>query len=280
MTTKAFAPANISCLFKIHEDPNPRWMGSFGVGFTLSEGVTVEVTTSQTTQIRFNNRLINFPTVHKVIKSLTKEKVLVTITSPFPLGCGFGLSGASALATAYALNQLLGLKKSNKQLAIIAHIADAESKTGLGDVTNQYYGGVLVKLKPSSQFSVKKLVFNDTPVYVKYFSKLATKSVLTNATFQEGINSAGTTALKKVKTLLKQKKDITFATIIALSKEFVVGSGLLQHKKTMQTIEAIEKRGGHASMIILGNAVFSDILFKGATKVTISDQGAHIMSIY
>ena len=61
--------------------------------------------------------------------------------SSLPLGYWFGISGASALATAYALNRLLKLKKSNKELAIIAHIAEVESKTGLGDVTNQYYWG-------------------------------------------------------------------------------------------------------------------------------------------
>ena len=49
-----------------------------------------------------------------VIRELTNEPVKVEIEDQLPSGAGFGISGASALATAYALNKLLNLKKPNE----------------------------------------------------------------------------------------------------------------------------------------------------------------------
>lgn len=277
MASKAFAPANISCIFKIYEHKEPRWMGSYGVGFTLNEGVIAEVSKAKRTEIVFDNNSINFPTVRSVVDKLTKKKVRIYIKSKLPLGCGFGLSGASALAAAYAVNDLLKLNKSNKELAIIAHISEVENKTGLGDVVNQYYGGFCVKFKLSSYFIVEKITLKNIDVYCKYYGKLSTKAIITNLKIRHKINDSATIALNKIKQLLKSDKNIQFRDIIKISKEFSVNSGLLKDKKTMETIKKIEKNNGHASMIMLGNAVFSDNLFEGASKFKISDKGAHLL---
>ena len=286
--TKSFAPGNISCIFKIYNHKNPRWMGSYGLGFTVNEGVIVTAEFSDKNIIYFNNKKINFPAVQYVVNEMCKKlrfernflikcNIKIDIKSNLPLGCGFGLSGASALATAYALNSLLKLKKSNKKLAIIAHIAEVKNKTGLGDVVNQYYGGFCMKLKPSSHFIIKKLPINNADIYCKYFSGLNTKSVITNSKLKKTINKSATNALNKIKQLIKNNKIINFEDIIKISKEFAVGSGLLQDKKTMLEIEKIEKSNGNASMIMLGNAVFSDKAFKGAIKLKITNKGAHLI---
>src|SRR3989338_2203489 len=262
ISSKSFAPANISCIFKVYEHKNPRWAGSYGLGFTLNEGVTVEVSIAKRNEVVFNGVSINFPTVIGVIKMLTKEKIRVCIKSKLPLGCGFGLSGASALATVYAVNDLLKLMISNKKLAIIAHTAEVENKTGLGDVVNQYYGGFCLKLKPSSYFQIKKLPINNADVYCRYFSKIPTKSIITNPKLKNRINNAATIELNEIKGIIKKYDEIKFDEIIKISKEFAVSSGLLKDKKTAETIENIEKDNGNASMIMLGNAVFSDKPFK------------------
>ncbi|MBI2653030.1 hypothetical protein HYX00_06195 [Candidatus Woesearchaeota archaeon] len=271
---KAFAPANISCIFKIHSHKNPRWMGSYGVGFTLNEGVVVKAEKSERKEVAFNNTSINFPTVSGVIKKLTNDKIRICAKSKLPLGCGFGLSGASALATAYAINRLLKLKKTNKELAIVAHTAEVENKTGLGDVVNQFYGGFCLKLKPSSYFIVEKIPSNNVEVYCKYFSKINTKSVITNNKLKSKINNSASIALNKIKNLLNKNNNIKLNEIIKISKEFAVSSKLLKDKQTIQTIRNIEKNNGNASMIMLGNAVFSDKPFKGAFKLKISEHRA------
>ena len=274
-SSKSFAPANISCIFKIYKHKNPRWMGSYGVGFTLDEGAIVSAEKAKRTEVVFNNVSINFPTVKNVLNKLTKEKLRVYIKSKLPLGYGFGLSGASALATAYSVNELLKLKKSNTELALIAHIAEVEEKTGLGDVVNQYYGGFCVKLKPSSYFIVKKLPINNVDIYCKYFTRINTKSIITNPKLKNKINKSATIALNKIQELIKNNEKIKLSSIIKISKEFAVNSRLLKDIETIKTIENIEKNNGNTSMIMLGNAVFSDKPFDKSIKLKILDKGAY-----
>ncbi|HLC61158.1 MAG TPA: pantoate kinase [Candidatus Nanoarchaeia archaeon] len=276
-SAKAFAPANISCIFKIYDHKNPRWMGSYGVGFTLNQGVIVEAAKSKRNEIIFNKKSINFPAVKSVIKKLTNKNLKINIKSKLPLGCGFGLSGASALASAYAINKLLNLKKTNKRLAIIAHIAEVKNKTGLGDVVNQFYGGFCVKLKPSSSFEIVKVPLSNIDVFCRYYSKISTKSILTNTKIRNKINDTATVSLGKIKNLIEDSQNIIFKELINISKEFSINSGLLKDKKTMEAIKSIEKNNGNASMIMLGNSVFSDKSFKGALKFRISDEGAHLI---
>ena len=277
-SAKAFAPANISCIFKIYQHKNPKWMGSYGVGFTLNEGVIVEVSRAKRNEIIFNGVSIMFPTVISVIKKLTKEKMRVNIKSKLPLGCGFGLSGASALASAYAINDLLRLKKSKKELAVIAHTAEVENKSGLGDVVNQFYGGFCIKSRPSSYFRVEKLPLGNIDVYCRHFGRISTKSIITNAKIRNKINNAADSSLNKIQNLTKYNKNkMKFKDIICISKEFAANSGLLKDKKTIETIKSIEKNGGNASMIMLGNSVFSDRKFEGASRFKITGKGAYLI---
>lgn len=274
---RAFAPANISCFVKLYKHKNPRWAGSYGVGFTVNHGVIVAVSQSKKTQTFLNKKKIVLPTVEAVVNKLTKQPLRIAISTTLPLGCGFGLSGACAIATAYAVNKLLKLKKSREALAIIAHTAEIENKTGLGTVVNQFYGGFFLKAKPSSHFLVKRIPVIDKYVYSKSFSKLLTKTMLNKISQKEKIDKAGTMGLEKTKALLQKKKKVMMKDIIHIAKEFVVRAGLLNHKKVTATIEYIEKNGGAASMLIFGNGVYSDTPFPGAIKLKLSDQGAHLL---
>ena len=273
---KAFSPANISCIFKIYEHKNPRWMGSYGVGFTLDQGVIVEVKKAKKTGVIFNGTNIRFPTVKNVVDDLSDQNLEVSIKTKLPLGCGFGLSGASALAASYAINDLLHLKKSKKQLAVIAHTAEVQNKTGLGDVVNQYYGGFCLKLEPSSHFSIKKIPIRNANVHCRYFGKLSTKSIITDENLGGRINNSASDALDKIEKLLEKKK-IAFSDIIKISKEFSQGSGLLRNKRVINQIKKIEQNGGNASMIMLGNAVFSDVKFEGSINFKISNKRACLL---
>ncbi|OGH18718.1 MAG: hypothetical protein A3F31_00625 [Candidatus Levybacteria bacterium RIFCSPHIGHO2_12_FULL_38_12] len=283
----AFAPANISCFFTVRPHPDPRWMGSTGLGFTLDKGVVAEVSKifkssrqarTLKSEVFFNGKKIKFPTVLSVIKMLTAETIIVWISSELSLGHGFGLSGASAIAVAYALNKLLKLKKTKKELAIIAHTAEVKNKTGLGDVVNQYFGGFFLKTKPSSRFLVKRISLPEKYVYIRHLSPIQTKSILTNKKLVGRINNAGERAIRKIKQLnIGMANEIHFSDIIDISKEFAKQSGLLKDRQTKKTIEQIEKNNNHASMIILGNGVFSNKPFAGSKKFTISNRKAEVL---
>ncbi len=290
-SAKAFAPGNISCIFVIKKTKNPAKSGSLGMGFTVNKGTLVTIKKLYNNKrsikkinnnydkknkniIYFNGKKFNFPTVDSVIEILADEKVIVDIKSGLPLGYGFGISGAAALATAYALNRLLKLKKSKKQLAMIAHIAEVENSTGLGDVVNQFFGGFLAKYESSYKFKVNKLPIKNKAVYCRYFSPIETKKVISNEKIKNRVNNVGIKALNKIKAL--NNKNTNLKNLIKVSKEFAFNSGLLKDKKVIKTIEDIEKNNGNASMIMLGNAVFSDRYFKGSKKLMISDKPAHL----
>jgi len=300
-SSKAFAPGNISCIFVIKKTKNPATSGSLGMGFTVNKGTLVTIkklyknkkfikkinnnlesnkktiinNKNQKNTIYFNNKKINFPTVNSVVEKLTDEKVVVGIKSQLPLGYGFGVSGAAALATAYALNKLLNLKKSKKQLAMVAHIAEVENSTGLGDVINQYFGGFLVKYESSYRFKITRLPIKNKEIYYQYFSSIETKKIISDEKIKTAINNAGINALNKIKKL--SKNNLNLKNIIKISKEFALNSGLLKNKKVAGLIKNIENNSGNASMIMLGNAVFSDIKFKGSRKLMIKDKGAYLL---
>ena len=66
----AFAPGNISSVFKIIPHTDPARMHSLGMGFTIQEGVEATVSEHQHTQVFFNGQDINFPTVLSVVERL------------------------------------------------------------------------------------------------------------------------------------------------------------------------------------------------------------------
>jgi len=274
ISAKAFAPANISCIFVIKKTKNPSKSGSLGLGFTVDKGVIVTIKKNTTNNtIYFNNKKINLPTVKTVIEKLTDEKVVINIKSNLPLGCGFGISGACAIASSYALNKLLNLGKSKINLAFIAHISEIENGTGLGDVVNQFFGGFLIKYEPSYKFKVKKLPINNKKIYYKYFSSIETKKIISNIKIKNDINISGLVSLNKIKKL----KNKSLKNLIKISKEFSVKSSLLQNKKIIEIIRKIEIKNGNASMIMLGNAVFSNIFFKESKELIIKDKGACLL---
>ena len=70
------------------------------------------------------------------------------------------------------------------------------------------------------------------------------------------------------------KKDLNLKNLIKISKEFSLNSNLLKNKKVIRTIKRIESKNSNASMIMLGNAVFSDKYFKDSKELIIKDKGA------
>lgn len=261
---KAFAPGNISCIFVIENKKLAKNSGSKGVGFTINKGVYVSVKKSNKNIIKFNNNKINFKTIEFVREKLTKEKVEIKIKSELPLGSGFGISGASALATAYAINKLFNLRKNKLSLGKVAHEAEVVNSTGLGDVVNQYFGGIVIKKVSSSKFKVKQIRSNQK-IYYKIFSKLDTKKVITSKKDIIRINKAGNKCLRLINN--------DFDDLIRISKKFSYDSGLLKNRNVKKLIEKLE----NASRIMLGNAVFSNKYFKGSKRIQIRNKGAYVL---
>ena len=265
MHITAFAPGNISGVFKIVRDDDPRRMHALGMGFTVSHGVTATVNEAPTVEIAFNGEVFDFMTVRDVVEALSVRPVRVALESSLPLSGGFGLSGASALATAYALNAGFELGLGERALGMAAHVAEVNNLTGLGDVCGQFHGGCLVKLVPGDPLAAASLPVPEQTVFYRYFSPIRTREIIGDPGHAGRINAAADTALTDLARLADQQVSV-FDEYVAVAKRFSVASGLLRHFEVRRIIAEVEAAGGAASMIMLGNAVFSTIAFDGASE--------------
>ena len=277
---KAFAPGNISGLFKIIAHDDPAKMHSLGWGFTVSDGVTVNLTLSnaKTTKVFFNQRTIDFPTVSTALRDLTPTPLNVDITSNLPLSSGFGLSGAATLAALIAANHLLNLGKSRHDLAMISHIAEVRNLTGLGDVCAQYNGGCLVKTKIGDPLAATLLAMPPTAIHWRYFGKIRTSEILSDHERHQRINDAADNALGSIQNAIDDGTTITFDHLIALALDFAESSELLMDDRVKNSITQAQSNGGIATMIMLGNAVFSTAPFPGSTETQLSNTPAQLIN--
>ena len=277
---KAFAPGNISGLFKIITHDDPAKMHSLGWGFTVSDGVTVELAHAQagSTQVTFNGKPIDFPTVSSALRDLAGTPLDVDITSNLPLSSGFGLSGASTLAALIAANHLLEIGKSRQEIAMIAHVAEVRNLTGLGDVCAQYNGGCLVKTKVGNPLAATVLKMPATPIYWRYFGKIRTSEILADHERHQLINRAADQALTSIQSCIDNSTTISFDQLIALALQFAESSELLMDHRVKDSIAQANANGGVATMIMLGNAVFSTAPFPGSTETMLSRAAAHLIA--
>ena len=251
-------------------------MHSLGMGLTVSEGVTATVRLHHKSSVTFNGQAIEFPTVAAIVARMSATPVLLELTSELPLSSGFGLSGASTLATGYALNRLLDLGMGEKEVAMYAHVAEVENLTGLGDVCAQYHGGCLVKLREGHPLAAERLPVPEQTIHYRYFSPIKTSEVLRDRQLRESINRAADAALTELKTYLAAGT-ATLPRCIRVSKKFAVESLLMRDSDVLRIVRVIEEEGGDASMIMLGNAVFSTRAFAGSTETRLSLRHAEIL---
>ena len=276
---KAFAPGNISGLFKIIAHDDPAKMHSLGWGFTVSDGVNVQLTRSNfpETKVSFNREPIEFPTVTSALRDLSEQPLNVDIASNLPLSSGFGLSGAATFAALIAANHMLDLGASRHDLAMIAHVAEVRNLTGLGDVCAQYNGGCLVKTKVGHPLAATSIDLPSTPVHWRYFGKIRTSEILADHQRHQQINDAADQALALIQNTVDNGPDITFSELISLALRFAESSGLLMDDRVKNSISQAQSNGGVATMIMLGNAVFSTAPFPGSTQTMLSSTAAHLI---
>jgi pantoate kinase len=250
MIGRAFAPSHITGFFYAYDDDDPMKMGSCGCGFTLEHGAVTEASPADRTEIYLNGKLSHASTTKTVIELLSAMPVRIDSEFAFPVGGGFGASGAGALSTALAMDQTLGLNKTYNELAHKAHAAEVVNKTGLGDVAGMTLGGLVIRLNPGTPFTLDRIPTGPRDIYCVYFGPISTKSVLSDPKEKAAINAAGRKCLKSL------IKEPSFEHFMRLSREFSVSTGLVSGR-ARYAIEAVESRGGMASMAMLGDTVFS-----------------------
>ncbi|MCD4846529.1 MAG: GHMP kinase [Methanosarcinales archaeon] len=258
MIGRAYAPAHITGFFAVKQHQNPIKAGSIGCGLCLEAGVTATITVDPSyigSVIRFNGKQIGLPTVEYVIKGLLEpghSQLIIDLESEIPLGFGFGISGAAALASALALNAVFDLHKTVNQVASIAHCAEVVNMTGMGDVAGQCAGGVVMRIKPGAPGTgqIDTIPFSQTEVSWVCLGEVNTVSVLSNEVILNSINRVGSNALK---TLLKRP---ALKNFMSISREFAFQTGLVS-SRARDVIEAVEARGQSPAVAMLGDTVFT-----------------------
>ncbi len=282
---KTYSPSHITGFFEICDNKNPLYKGSIGCGIVLDAGCVTEVSFNNRakTKIKIDGREEEANTTKYVVEHLTGTSgvmVLVSTNFEVPVGCGFGASGAGALSTACALNELLSLNMTVNEVAQTAHCAEVENSTGLGDVIAETYGGVVIRTKPGPPGIgvIDRIPYRNEKISYVALGKKSTKSVLTEGgeETRRRINEAGREAMKAL------MRKPALETFMQASREFSLRSELISDT-CKDAIEAVAAEGQVASVAMLGETVFvvgdSEALseFGEVKESRIADAGVRII---
>ncbi|ELZ04331.1 pantoate kinase [Natrialba aegyptia] len=248
----AFVPGHITGFFSAHPADDPTKAGSRGAGLTLTDGVTVTVESvsdeASESIVILDGEMIDIEPVETVLETLGVV-ARIEAESDLPLGAGFGVSGAMALGTALAANRVFECKLSRNELVAVAHGAEVQAGTGLGDVVAQAHGGIPIRLEPGSP-QENELDAIPTRARVEYvsFGELSTADVLAGET--EQLTTAGKEALSRV------VEEPTLLSFMYASRLFAREAELLTDQ-VAKTIGDVTDENGQASMAMLGETVFA-----------------------
>lgn len=245
---EAFVPGHVTGLFSVHRTGDAARTGSRGVGLTLSDGVTVRVEPSTEPVTTIDGESTDVESVTRVLGSMG-VRADVHATTDLPIGAGFGVSGAMALGTAFAANATFDCEHTENDLVRIAHVAEVESGSGLGDVVAQARGGAPIRLDPGAPPHGRLDGIPDS-ARIEYvsFGELSTEDVISGDT--ETLSSAGKSGLQTV------RDHPTLETFMDASRTFAREAELLTDD-VASAIKAVDAEGGTASMAMLGRTVFA-----------------------
>jgi pantoate kinase len=289
-----FTPANISLIFEILEN------GSRGLGFTIAEGVTAELIIDNSPllkgekggffqgrghQISWNNTPISIPPVNTSIQlfieknKITEKIPAINLKSALPLGGGFGLSAASSFSVLKLLNDYFEIHLPEIQLAKIIHQAELKYQTGLGDIQNQYFGGICLKEVSSEKFANIPIKVPEKYVYYQNFGKINTPKIITNKNKKTDINKFAREAVVEIKKTSDQiistkNKDQIFyknniKNMIKISKKFSEKIDIVQNIRLKNKIKKLEQLGVNATIGMIGEIIIADQPFPGSKKIAL-----------
>jgi len=268
-SASAFCPGHITAFFEIVDSEETLRKGSRGVGFCISKGVLTNVRVKkakgQKLEIRVNGKKVEAETTELVARIMLRAKELevkVASKTELPLSQGFGMSGAGALSTAYALNKAAGLNMSKSELVSIAHVAEVEAMTGLGDVYPQSLGGLEVRVEPGAppHGRIIRKRSERNIVLCVLGEELETKDVLGRPAARRTISEVGRECIGSY------LKEPSWQRLFELSRDFELKTELAS-QKILKAVLSVDKAGGKAAMAMLGNSVFATGNVKRLTTV-------------
>ncbi|MAG55791.1 MAG: sugar kinase [Planctomycetes bacterium] len=276
ISPNAFSPASITCFFVPMRGDRPETTVSRGCAITLADGVTAGCDAARTTELVLNGETIAMPPLRRVVDALAPEPVRMEMEARIPLGCGFGVSAGCVLAGALALDARFDLGRSRAELGMMAHVAEVQERTGIGDVAAQLVGGVVWRRGDGGPFDCVRLDVPETEVSWHASRALSTASVLDSEDRVRALEQSGRDALAWLRANAKRT---SVGEILDRSHAFVEDSGLLTDAGVRRRIVDTRNAGGHASMALLGHTVIatSPAAGDGWTSCPIDRDGARTL---
>ncbi|MFX1519120.1 MAG: pantoate kinase [Promethearchaeota archaeon] len=269
MKARAFSPAGISsffqaCLWDSKGEllKDPALIGSRGGGIVIKKGVITEleaVPSDKTTiKVFINNKLTpNAHTTKTAVELVLKEIELayeVTIKHQIevPISAGYGTSGAGALSSVIALNELLELKLSKHDIGRIAHIAEVVCHTGLGSVSGILNGGLVLVKVPGVDglLKIEHIPINSKwRVVTALVSPIRTRGVISSHEALRKINEYGEITLRSI------IENPTVDHFFKSCKDFAINTGLMSVLIKKMTDAAVENGALGATQNMIGDGM-------------------------
>jgi pantoate kinase len=249
----------VTAFFEVCEDADPRRKGSRGAGLCLSLGVTtvarVREATRPSLEILVNGRKAKAEVTEAAARKVLSDRayeVKILSESPLPVSQGFGVSSAAALSTTLALDDALGLGLPRDELVALAHVAEVECGTGLGDVVPASLGGMDLRLQPGApgHAEVKKFEVRKDLLLAVVGPELPTRSIIRNPGKVAAINARGGACVDAF------ARHPTFENLFELGNRFAEETGLAN--QTVLEVVRASRMFGRAAMAMLGNAIFAE----------------------
>ncbi len=268
MEAKAFCPAHITGFFTAHLDDSQlvsENLGSTGAGFSIKHGVTTSVRVEERRgqESNFKITTIGYESDKTDVSEFVVNEFLQMgdFTDRFfdirheitiPVGYGLGSSGASALSLSYALDKALQTKLDKTRVGEIAHNAEVNCKTGLGDVLAAYHGGFEIRIKPGAPGigSVEQISTEEISTVMICFSPVSTNRFIKERLSQ--INGLGG---KMVGRLLESRDYEYFQD---MSLEFARYVGVVT-PKMQRLVNELSENNIKCGIALFGETVFTMI---------------------
>lgn len=276
MEATAFCPAHITGFFKAHLEDIPNNLenlGSMGAGFSIKQGVTtrVKVQTRDNQELNFKITTHGYQSDKTDISEYVLNEFLklgkfrnkffdIEHDITIPVGYGLGSSGAVALSLSFALDQALETKLDRAIIGQIAHNAEVNCKTGLGDVLASYHGGFEIRVKPGAPGigHVEKIDTEKISIIMICFSPISTNKFIKERLSQ--INGLGG---KMVNQLLESKDYKHFQD---MSLEFAKYVDVMT-PRMQKLVNELSKNNIKCGIALFGETIFSMIPQKEEFKV-------------
>lgn len=274
MEISVFVPSHITGFFEIIDHSDPLKKGSRGAGVVLDQGVLTRILIedgAESVKVKLNgksdlrNASITYKTIEIIKNHFQLENMNIIIEHEFnvPISAGFGVSAACALGTSLGISKILNFPLTFNKAASLAHLAEIEMKSGLGDVMAETTGGLVLRLKEGAPGfgRTDKIIQNDLNrdkpendsdlfIISKTLGKIETSQIIDHPDWKIRINQIGKNLLDE---LLKRPDLRNF---LRLSRKFAEETSLM-NSEVLDIVKILEEESMGASMAMLGNTAFA-----------------------